>query len=904
MSALEPRPDAERLRHLNALLEVALALPQCELEPWLSALPQEQQSYIPLLNAMLERAAVETDTFMRRPLGVTLDDIDELEVIADRPGDRVGPYRLVRELGAGGMATVWLAERADGSLQRQVALKLPRSGWALGLSQRMARERDILAALEHPRIARLYDAGVTESGRPYMAMEYVDGVAIDVYWRRHALGAEQGLRLILQVAEAVAYAHYRLVVHRDLKPSNILVTADGEVRLLDFGVAKLLADDRDTPLTQLIGRAFTPDYASPEQIRGKPMSMASDVYSLAVVLYELLTGQRPYRLKRETAAALEEAIAHADVPLASSRVASDRKLARALRGDIDIVLAKALKKNARDRYASVEAFGADIARHLAGEPVQARPDTFTYRFAKFARRQRGVLVTGALVFAAITTGLVGTLTQARRAGRLAVQAQAERDTAVKDLAFAEASESFMRFILSEGSDEPFTTADLLARADRAVDARYADDAPLRARMQLMVSDLKGDQRDFKGALAVIERAQASALATGDASLLARLECRSAIYQSATGRVDVAELLFAKAMRRLSAQAHPDNDARIDCYMEHARFLSRAARPQESIDDAQEALRLLGTPRPTQAEAVIGLQMTIADGYDALGQTARAVEIYEQQFDAAERIGAGKASLATTMANNLGVLLGRVGQLQRAASAYERGIAVASAAGEPRDHALMISYARLLIELGRTSEALPLLERATAASERAGDPLFSALGAFGLAAAQCQLHHWTPCDRRLDDARAKLRPIVPPGRALWGTVEVVAARSSIARGDLRRADQQLRDALALYDAAEDRNVGRVRAIALLARVEAQLGDHAAAQAHAAQALELAQAETAGFPRSEWVGSALLAQGIVHKLSGDVDAARTDLRDAVDHLHASAGDRAPATQEAVTLLAALK
>ena len=211
-----------------------------------------------------------------------------------QPGALVGPYRLLRELGIGGMGAVWLAERADGTLKRQVALKLPRAAWSRGLAERMARERDILASLEHPHIARLYDAGTDAQGRPFLALEYVEGQPIDVYCHERALNIPARLQLLLQVAHAVAFAHSRLVIHRDLKPSNILVTADGQVRLLDFGIAKLMEGDRtqETQLTQLAGRALTLDYASPEQIRGEPIGTASDVYSLGVVAYELLAGAK------------------------------------------------------------------------------------------------------------------------------------------------------------------------------------------------------------------------------------------------------------------------------------------------------------------------------------------------------------------------------------------------------------------------------------------------------------------------------------------------------------------------------------------------------------------------------------------------------------------------------------
>ncbi|MBL8333672.1 MAG: serine/threonine protein kinase, partial [Rubrivivax sp.] len=367
--------DPERLRSLNALLEQALALPPAERDGWLAAISAPDQTFVPELRRLLQRAAAETDSFMRQPAGAALDALAGAEAPADQPGDLVGPYRLMAPLGEGGMATVWCALRSDGSLEREVALKLPHVGATEGLARRMARERDLLAALEHPHIARLYDAGVTEDGRPWLAMERVSGLAIDEHVRRHRLDPAAVLHLALQVCAALAHAHGRLIVHRDLKPSNILVTHDGEVRLLDFGIGKLLQGEQPgtapTAITQFHGRAMTPDYASPEQVAGRPVTVATDVYSLGVVLYELLTGQRPYRLGRQSTAALEEAILAADVPLASSRCA-DRTRARALRGDLDAVLAKALAKEPDRRYASVESLAADLRAHLEGLPVAAQ----------------------------------------------------------------------------------------------------------------------------------------------------------------------------------------------------------------------------------------------------------------------------------------------------------------------------------------------------------------------------------------------------------------------------------------------------------------------------------------------------------------------------------------------------
>ena len=423
-------PFASGWPALSALLDEALGVAQGERAAWLEGLSDDHALHREALRSLLlHQSSVETDGFLgnlpKLDVGAAANRADGLV-----EGSLVGAYRLIREIGRGGMGTVWLAERSDGTMKRHIALKLPRIIWGDAFFKRLGREREILATLAHEHIARLYDAGVDAQGRPFLAMEYVEGEPIDAYCRAHALPVRERVALLLQVMAAVAHAHARLVVHRDLKPGNILVTRDSQVKLLDFGIAKLLEGEltRSTALTELTGRALTPDYASPEQIRGEPLGTSSDVYSLAVVAYEVLSGARPYRLKRGTPAEVEEAIASTEPRLASA-AATTPEARKALRGDLDAILNRGLKKSTALRYPSMEAFAQDLQRYRRGEPVLAQPDSRRYRASKFVRRHALAVTMTSALGCAIVGGAAISLWQARIAREEQRMGQIEVDGA-------------------------------------------------------------------------------------------------------------------------------------------------------------------------------------------------------------------------------------------------------------------------------------------------------------------------------------------------------------------------------------------------------------------------------------------------------------------------------------------
>jgi serine/threonine-protein kinase len=428
----------ERFRRIDQLFDAALDLAPNDRDAFLDTACGSDAVARERVAALLtahERSAAFLKTPATEFAAVLLDE----SAGSNAAPDRVGPFRVIRELGRGGMGAVFLGERDDGQFQQRVALKLVRQGAGSGdLVRRFLEERRILALLDHPRIARLVDGGVTDDGLPYFAMEFVEGEPIHRYCDNLALSIERRLELFVAVCEAVQYAHHQLVVHRDLKPSNVLVGADGQPKLLDFGIAKPLrpdAEDEDGPLTRPGAYPMTPEYAAPEQLQGRHVSPATDVYALGVLLYTLLAGRRPYEVRGRSPADIERIVCETDPepPSATfdeSRGADDAgerarargarpdRLRRTIAGDLDTIVLKALRKEPRERYASAEALAGDISRHLSGHPVLARPQTTAYRLRRFVRRNRWQ-VTAAGVFALLLTTYAITVTikqaQVRRA---------------------------------------------------------------------------------------------------------------------------------------------------------------------------------------------------------------------------------------------------------------------------------------------------------------------------------------------------------------------------------------------------------------------------------------------------------------------------------------------------------
>jgi serine/threonine protein kinase len=429
MSTLSP----DQWQALSPYLDQALAMTDDARAAWLSSLGEQDPALAAQLGALLDEHRVLAQEGFLENGRFALPNSTGLA------GQTLGPYTLISQIGQGGMGNVWLARRSDARFERQAAVKFVSIALAgRTTEERFKREGSILGRLSHPHIADLLDAGISSDGKPYLILEYVDGTTIDQYCDQHKLDLEARVRLFLDVLSAVAHAHANLIVHRDIKPSNVLVTTGGEVKLLDFGIAKLLEGEGQTGVATLLthegGSAFTPQYAAPEQLTGQPVTTATDVYALGVLLYLLLSGRHPAGSGAHSPAELVKAVLDLEPTRASDAVTSDDsslmaerrgttadKLRRELRGDLDTIVGKALKKSPQERYDSVTEFANDLQRYLKHEPISARPDTLAYRTAKFVRRNRTVVVLTATAIVLVIGSLSSGLYVANRQRKIAEQ---------------------------------------------------------------------------------------------------------------------------------------------------------------------------------------------------------------------------------------------------------------------------------------------------------------------------------------------------------------------------------------------------------------------------------------------------------------------------------------------------
>ena len=598
---------------INRRLDEALSLDADDRAPWLDSLLEPDSIKAKLRRLLDDAAGIETGDFLAALPKLDLDEETAHGCVDGAvAGTAVGPYRLVSLLGRGGMGSVWLARRADGLLDRRVALKLPHVSWGVAsFAERMARERNILGSLTHPNIARLYDAGIADDGRPFLALEYVDGQPIDAYAAAAGLTVRARVELVVQVARAVAHAHAHLVVHRDLKPSNILVDASGQAHLLDFGIAKLVdpefdeSADEASQLTRTMGRVLTPDYASPEQVRGDRIGTASDIYSLAIVLFELLVGARPYRLQPGLGpAALAEAIARTQPPRASD-MARERALRSQLAGDLDSILTKALSKAPSERYATIDGLADDLERHLRGEPVQARTASRWYLAERWVRRHKAESAVALALLVAVLGGAYAQVLVLVALGAGAVLALWQRNSALLQARRAVAAQgraeqvkNFIASIFTQaaprvGQGGAVMAVDLLHAAARRVETDLSGQPEVATELGVLIGTGFNELGDFRAALdwlpKVVERCTRTLGPTHPLTLKTR--CQLVYTANSMGTLSISEPMFPALLRDLrSAQPLPV-ESLVLALRSQAFVHTKRAREAAALTALNEAVEL-------------------------------------------------------------------------------------------------------------------------------------------------------------------------------------------------------------------------------------------------------------------------------------------------------------------------
>jgi serine/threonine protein kinase len=875
-------------KRLSPLLDAALDLPPAERSAWLASLPAEQADLHDSLAELLMKP-VETADFLNRlpefsaaPSALTLG-----------PGSIVGPYRLLRELGHGGTSSVWLAERVDGSIKRNVALKLPHLGLIdRGIEQRIARETEILASLEHPHIARLYDAGIDERGRPYLALEYVDGVPPDEYCRAEQLGLRQKLVLFLNILRAVAFAHARLIVHRDLKPNNILIAEDCDVRLLDFGIARLLQPDTILRAQQAANHsvmgaaALTPAYAAPEQFTGHAVTVATDVYSLGVILFELLTGASPYAPNGRSLGAYEHEVRFVEPPL-MSRTARPAE-AGALRGDLDAIVAKALEKKPQDRYASVEAFATDIERHLAAQPIAARPRSFAYVARKFVRRNLLPLGIAAVTVTVLSVSLGVAAWQWRDAER-------QRAIAVDRLANSEAAAMFTSTVLMEGLQpgESLTFEQLIARSEEIAQQTGRNDLRSRIFATQFLADWYRANGLSRRAEEVLTRTIDS-LPADSPRLGSSLRCARAYSWRQLGRS--AEAI--ETLTREIALNEDDPAVATQCLLVRSWIAANSGDSQNALDFAQRALARY---EEAGVESIYGrseILQALGGAYAIRDEFTAAHEKYREALQLFNDAGRGRSRPAAQVHDDWASVWMNAGNPRRALEEIDIAWDMTrelSPNAQPTDNRIG-RRARILGQLARYEEAQAEWTQALDLARVRGNlPNIAAvhIGRAEIATLQGQ---FAEAHGHLERAELALREsALSPNHILVTRFAITNAALLAAQGNLSGAAGEVTRALEQYRAQDCCRAHMALSLALRGEVALREGRISDANTDARSARDLApQITDESFSR--FTGRAWFVTGLVYEAQGRRQEAREAFATAAVQFAGAVGETHPDTLRA--------
>ncbi len=797
------------------------------------------------------------------------DDLQAAAVTAaDLIGRRVGPYQLETELGRGGMGSVWLARRDDGHYEGKVAIKLLVTSWfGKDGAARFRHEGMLLARLDHPNIARLLDAGVSDLGEPYLVLEYVEGQRMDEHCASARLDLRARIELFLELLGAVAHAHRNLIVHRDIKPANVLVTAAGKPKLLDFGIGKLV-HDQEALLTRTGHRILTPQYAAPEQLLGEPVTTATDIYALGLLLYVLLTGRLPHAgspaelIRRITLGGVPppSSIAATRVRLGMEYYAAQippeliKTLRRELRGDLDNIVLKALHAAPAHRYCDVGAFAADLRRFLNHEPVSARPATMKYRVGKFVRRNRTGVAATILVLLAIVIGTAATVLQALEARRQRADAEYQARSVQLITDFLNLS------LFSEGGpDRPvLTMQERIQRGAKLVESQYGNDPSFAGRMLIQMADRLSVSAATAPPLELLDRAYALGLQAGDADLMAAAECNLIPKLVLSGLAGEFALRVREAQRLLAGVKRPQLETRATCLVAQAKVEQAQSNRDAAAMLLLQAAAIIEREQATFRPIYSNVLSTLTGVYIDQRKLAAAIGVSQQAARLEEQFGRADTSEYLSTRQNVATLLLLVGEVGQSLADREQ-INQLMRKFSPDDEMPLvygINQVILLARLARAAEAQALLPALTERA-RAGGNLAMVLQFLHMQA-------WLSIDTgdlgRATSAVAEAQRLLDQGvgsNGLRSQMEMRRSQIAIGRQDVAAARKHMERALALSGYGSERaERSLARVLMSAAQLAVTTGDAAEAERFASEALRMSEEVARGADTSADVGESLL------------------------------------------------
>jgi predicted Ser/Thr protein kinase len=785
-----PLSPAQRAR-VDALLDDMFDLPEAERMANLRARRIEDSAVLAEVESLL-RSASASGGFLSNPPKPPAE-----ELIPDGTlGLRLGPWRITRLLGRGGMGEVYEAKRADGNFEQRVAIKLLQRDAAAQM-ERFQAERQILARLEDPGIARLYDGGVTEDGRPFMAMEYVEGRPITEYCQVTRASFEQRLALFVQVCDAVAYAHRNLIVHRDLKPSNILVTRNGAVKLLDFGIAKLL-DAQRARVTQAALTPMTPICAAPEQLTGAAVTTATDVYALGLLLFELLSGAHPWMGSDTPVLQAMRTVLQRPAPSLSRTAEAQPNApvpARLLQGDLDAIVAKALRKEPGDRYATVEAMKLDVERSLRGEPVAAREGARLYVISRTLRRYRWAAAAVSAVIVSLAVGLGVAAWQAEKAAQ-------ERDVARRDAAREEAVRynltGLFRSAISDQGSKSTTAKGMIDLSAQRVLKEYRDQPLLAGQVVLTLADLYGALEDVNGAASLLEGFLAEADSKADPFAVADARQKLANIELLRGHADRAETLLGQAESFWRAAPKQYAEERLEGLVTRARLQRTRGDIEGAIATTRDAIsqRIALSGHDNRETAVLFNSLAISLG--TANRVPEALKAYYETTAIYRALGLGDGIDAQIIVANTGTLEMRAGHLRDAESLLkssverERALAGDSAAVA----AAMSYYGRILAVTNRNEASISVLRESVDMASRYAGPDSPVAIQARIFLGEALLGGGNPqAASTLKEAHQTALAHYGPAHPLTLRTEIAVAQLAASQGNNQAAQQQFAEAAA-------------------------------------------------------------------------------------------------------------